>query len=166
MMYQKEQETSDFILHIGDIAYCKGIQRCWDQFFQQVQPIAANMPYMVIDIQIQIYIYFSNNSQQIDRQISLLFHRKRELLNCSLIIISYPHNKVCFGNHDVDPEPFGFTNRFFMPGPTTSNYQVIQEIYIFQTLNTKSYNIISTHSIFPSFFLSTIITGQRLFLFV
>jgi hypothetical protein len=84
MMYQKEQETSDFILHIGDIAYCKGIQHCWDQFFQQVQPIAANMPYM-----------------------------------------------VCFGNHDVDPEPFGFTNRFFMPGPTTSNYQASDYFYSF-----------------------------------
>jgi len=69
-VYRQEQETSDFLLHVGDIAYCNGSQPCWDHFFQDVQPIASHMPYM-----------------------------------------------VCFGNHDVYPEPFGYTNRFFMPGP-------------------------------------------------
>jgi hypothetical protein len=84
MVLRQEQNTSDFLLHVGDVAYCLGEQTCWDQFFQDIQPIASHMPYMVI-----------------------------------------------FGNHDVYPEPFGYTNRFFMPGPSGSNYQAGDYFYSF-----------------------------------
>jgi len=84
MVLRQEQHTSDFLLHVGDVAYCRGVQSCWDQFFQDVQPIASHMPYM-----------------------------------------------VCFGNHDVYPEPFGYTNRFFMPGPYSSSFQDGDYFYSF-----------------------------------
>jgi len=81
---RQEQDTSDFLLHVGDVAYCNGHQTCWDQFFQDIQPIASHMPYM-----------------------------------------------ACFGNHDVYPEPFGYTNRFFMPGPFNPSFQDGNYFYSF-----------------------------------
>ncbi|KAK3124185.1 hypothetical protein QOZ80_7BG0583060 [Eleusine coracana subsp. coracana] len=36
-----------FISHIGDISYARGYSWVWDHFFNQIEPIAANMPYHV-----------------------------------------------------------------------------------------------------------------------
>ncbi|CAM6039804.1 unnamed protein product [Sphagnum compactum] len=36
-----------FVSHIGDISYARGLPWLWDEFFHNVQPIAANAPYHV-----------------------------------------------------------------------------------------------------------------------
>jgi acid phosphatase type 7 len=45
----QDMNTTDFdmLLHIGDIAYAVGHGVRWDQFFHQIEPIAATLPYHV-----------------------------------------------------------------------------------------------------------------------
>jgi hypothetical protein len=38
---------TDVVFHIGDISYARGYANVWDEFFDEVQPICANVPYMV-----------------------------------------------------------------------------------------------------------------------
>ena len=42
-----EISSTDVVLHIGDISYARGYASVWDEFFDQVQDIAAAAPYMV-----------------------------------------------------------------------------------------------------------------------
>jgi hypothetical protein len=37
----------DVVLHIGDISYAVGYSAEWDQFFDQILPVASRVPYMV-----------------------------------------------------------------------------------------------------------------------
>eukprot|EP00698_Gefionella_okellyi_P002402 TRINITY_DN1225_c0_g2_i3.p1 TRINITY_DN1225_c0_g2~~TRINITY_DN1225_c0_g2_i3.p1 ORF type:complete len:353 (-),score=59.68 TRINITY_DN1225_c0_g2_i3:924-1982(-) len=39
-------DSTDLILHIGDIAYAEGYAPEWDEFFSQIEPIASRVPYM------------------------------------------------------------------------------------------------------------------------
>ncbi|KAK7809639.1 putative inactive purple acid phosphatase 27, partial [Quercus suber] len=43
----KNLKNYDIVFHIGDIAYADGYITDWDQFLQQVEPIASTVPYMV-----------------------------------------------------------------------------------------------------------------------
>nr|POE75869.1 putative inactive purple acid phosphatase 27 [Quercus suber] len=43
----KDLPNYDIVFHIGDIAYADGYIADWDQFLQQVEPIASTVPYMV-----------------------------------------------------------------------------------------------------------------------
>lgn len=36
-----------FVSHIGDISYARGYSWIWDQFFNQIEPVAAKVPYHV-----------------------------------------------------------------------------------------------------------------------
>jgi len=38
---------TDLILHIGDISYARGFASDWEDFFDQIAPMAARVPYMV-----------------------------------------------------------------------------------------------------------------------
>ena len=38
----------DAVLHVGDISHANGVQRVWDEFFRQMEPVAARVPYMVV----------------------------------------------------------------------------------------------------------------------
>jgi len=42
-----KKEAVDVVVHAGDIAYADGYQARWDQYFRRVQPMLANIPYMV-----------------------------------------------------------------------------------------------------------------------
>jgi hypothetical protein len=46
MLKAHSEETIDFVLHSGDIAYADGNQTMWDDWQQQMQPITKNIPYM------------------------------------------------------------------------------------------------------------------------
>eukprot|EP00731_Ephydatia_muelleri_P019818 Em0012g643a len=46
LIYSQIDQT-DLVLHIGDISYARGYASVWEEFFHQVQPIAARAPYMV-----------------------------------------------------------------------------------------------------------------------
>jgi len=41
--------TYDFVLHIGDLSYAMGYEAQWDEFFDQVAPIAGSVAYMTCD---------------------------------------------------------------------------------------------------------------------
>lgn len=41
------QETGGFVMHIGDISYARSIGWVWEVFFNLIESIAANFPYMV-----------------------------------------------------------------------------------------------------------------------
>eukprot|EP00698_Gefionella_okellyi_P012731 TRINITY_DN3448_c0_g1_i1.p1 TRINITY_DN3448_c0_g1~~TRINITY_DN3448_c0_g1_i1.p1 ORF type:complete len:576 (+),score=64.75 TRINITY_DN3448_c0_g1_i1:121-1728(+) len=45
---QKEVQENNhtLVVHIGDIAYAVGYAAQWDEFMAQIQPVAANVPYM------------------------------------------------------------------------------------------------------------------------
>ena len=45
----------DAVLHVGDIAHANGVQRLWDEFFRQIEPVAARVPYMVVPV-CELYI--------------------------------------------------------------------------------------------------------------
>lgn len=38
--------ATDFVLHVGDISYARGYASEWDFFMQQIEPIAARIPWM------------------------------------------------------------------------------------------------------------------------
>ena len=42
-----EVDTTDVVMHIGDISYARGYASVWDEFFDQIQGIATAAPYMV-----------------------------------------------------------------------------------------------------------------------
>lgn len=42
----KDLENIDIVFHIGDLSYANGYISQWDQFTQQVEPIASTVPYM------------------------------------------------------------------------------------------------------------------------
>jgi predicted phosphodiesterase len=42
-----QRKDYDLVLHIGDISYAVGYAVRWEQFFEQIQPIATQIPYMV-----------------------------------------------------------------------------------------------------------------------
>jgi len=42
----KHLNEIDLVLHIGDIAYAVGYSAQWDQFFEQIGPVASRVPYM------------------------------------------------------------------------------------------------------------------------
>eukprot|EP01117_Protostelium_nocturnum_P020394 TRINITY_DN9149_c0_g1_i1.p1 TRINITY_DN9149_c0_g1~~TRINITY_DN9149_c0_g1_i1.p1 ORF type:complete len:501 (-),score=116.23 TRINITY_DN9149_c0_g1_i1:61-1563(-) len=42
-----QSESIDVLIHSGDISYADGYQARWDQYLRMIQPIAANLPYMV-----------------------------------------------------------------------------------------------------------------------
>ncbi|KAF8013912.1 hypothetical protein BT93_I1694 [Corymbia citriodora subsp. variegata] len=43
----KDLENIDIVFHIGDISYAVGYLSQWDQFTEQVEPIASSVPYMI-----------------------------------------------------------------------------------------------------------------------
>ncbi len=43
---QSNELLQEFLLHIGDISYARGVGALWDAFMTQIQPIAARVPYM------------------------------------------------------------------------------------------------------------------------
>ena len=43
----KDLKNYDIVFHIGDMAYADGYLAEWDQFTEQVEPIASTVPYMV-----------------------------------------------------------------------------------------------------------------------
>jgi hypothetical protein len=47
MLVAQEKFHFDFLVHGGDISYANGIQDIWDQWGQLVQPLAAQVPWMV-----------------------------------------------------------------------------------------------------------------------
>lgn len=42
----KRLNEIDFVLHIGDISYAVGDSSEWDEFMNQITPIAQKVPYM------------------------------------------------------------------------------------------------------------------------
>lgn len=38
--------TTDIVVHIGDISYARGHAYEWDQFFKEIEPISTRVPYM------------------------------------------------------------------------------------------------------------------------
>lgn len=40
-------ETTDLVVHIGDVSYARGYAYIWDAFFHEIEPIATRVPYMV-----------------------------------------------------------------------------------------------------------------------
>ncbi|XP_062502844.1 uncharacterized protein LOC134179856 [Corticium candelabrum] len=46
LISQRISET-DIVLHIGDMSYAVGYAAEWDEFFDQISPIASHVPYMV-----------------------------------------------------------------------------------------------------------------------
>jgi hypothetical protein len=46
MLKMHEQYSHSLVLHIGDIAYARGFVSEWDQFFDQVLPLASRVPWM------------------------------------------------------------------------------------------------------------------------
>ncbi|CAI8008589.1 Probable inactive purple acid phosphatase 27 [Geodia barretti] len=38
---------TDVVFHIGDISYARGFANVWDEFFDEVQAVCGNVPYMV-----------------------------------------------------------------------------------------------------------------------
>ena len=53
-----EADKIDAVLHVGDISYANGIQRLWDDFMRQIEPVAARVPYMVLPVCVYIvYTY-------------------------------------------------------------------------------------------------------------
>jgi hypothetical protein len=47
MLVAQEKFHFDFLVHGGDVSYANGIQDIWDQWGQLVQPLAAQVPWMV-----------------------------------------------------------------------------------------------------------------------
>lgn len=43
----KDLKNYDIVFHIGDMSYADGYLSEWDQFTEQVGPIASKVPYMV-----------------------------------------------------------------------------------------------------------------------
>jgi len=43
---QMISENAAFVLHVGDLSYANGIGVIWDIWFNQIAPLAANVPYM------------------------------------------------------------------------------------------------------------------------
>lgn len=43
----QDLENIDMVFHIGDISYANGYLSQWDQFTEQVEPIASAVPYMI-----------------------------------------------------------------------------------------------------------------------
>ncbi|EEE53480.1 hypothetical protein OsJ_36627 [Oryza sativa Japonica Group] len=43
----KELDSIDMVIHIGDLSYANGYLSQWDQFTQQIEPIASTVPYMI-----------------------------------------------------------------------------------------------------------------------
>jgi hypothetical protein len=43
---KEPRDASDVVIHIGDLSYATGYESEWDRFMNQIQPIAANIPYM------------------------------------------------------------------------------------------------------------------------
>jgi len=41
-----DSQGLDLVLHIGDIAYAVGFESQWDEFMQQILPVATQVPYM------------------------------------------------------------------------------------------------------------------------
>eukprot|EP00731_Ephydatia_muelleri_P012121 Em0006g1015a len=44
---QEQLDKIDFVLQIGDISYALGYSSMWDVYFDQLEPIATRVPYMV-----------------------------------------------------------------------------------------------------------------------
>lgn len=44
---RKDLGSFGMLLHVGDIAYTSGTQTVWDSFLNEVEPIAASVPYQV-----------------------------------------------------------------------------------------------------------------------
>jgi hypothetical protein len=38
---------TDLVFHIGDISYARGFANVWDEFFDEIQAVCGNVPYMV-----------------------------------------------------------------------------------------------------------------------
>jgi len=43
----KDLENIDMVIHIGDLSYANGYLSQWDQFTEQIEPIASTVPYMI-----------------------------------------------------------------------------------------------------------------------
>ena len=41
-----ELETTDALVHIGDISYAVGYLSEWDDFFHQIEPVSSHIPWM------------------------------------------------------------------------------------------------------------------------
>jgi hypothetical protein len=46
-LVQQHLGDADFVLHVGDISYAVGNGAIWDQWFEEVEPIARAVPYHV-----------------------------------------------------------------------------------------------------------------------
>ncbi|KAJ7516122.1 hypothetical protein O6H91_22G043600 [Diphasiastrum complanatum] len=44
---KEDLENIDLVLHIGDISYANGYLSQWDQFTEQIEDIASQVPYMI-----------------------------------------------------------------------------------------------------------------------
>uniref|UniRef100_A0A1D1YSF9 Purple acid phosphatase n=2 Tax=Anthurium amnicola TaxID=1678845 RepID=A0A1D1YSF9_9ARAE len=43
----QDMKNIDMVIHIGDICYANGYISQWDQFTEQIEPIASSLPYMI-----------------------------------------------------------------------------------------------------------------------
>lgn len=43
---QEHLNTTDLVVHIGDISYARGHAYLWEDFFREIEPIATRVPYM------------------------------------------------------------------------------------------------------------------------
>ncbi|GBF97889.1 hypothetical protein Rsub_10244 [Raphidocelis subcapitata] len=44
---RRDAAVSDFLLHVGDIAYADGNPEVWDSFLDAISPLASRLPYLV-----------------------------------------------------------------------------------------------------------------------
>jgi len=43
----QEINSSDLVIHVGDLSYADGYEAVWEEFFDQMKPVLAALPYMV-----------------------------------------------------------------------------------------------------------------------
>lgn len=43
----EEVNTTDLVLHVGDLAYANGDHQIWEAFMDSIEPISRQVPYMV-----------------------------------------------------------------------------------------------------------------------
>ena len=46
-MSEHRANPLDLLLHVGDLSYGDGRFKCWGAFMEMIEPLAAEVPYMV-----------------------------------------------------------------------------------------------------------------------
>ena len=46
-MSEHRTNPLDLLLHVGDLSYGDGRFKCWGAFMEMIEPLAAEVPYMV-----------------------------------------------------------------------------------------------------------------------